>query len=339
MTQAVQERPAGLVAIEREMERQADDARASFDAAHPLAADIAAAIRASGRLLLLGMGGSHAVGRAVEPFYRALGIDALATPLSEQLVSPLPTDGRTVLVTSQSGESAEVLRWFAEAGGASSVFGLTLEDGSSLARAVPSLVGAGGTELAFAATRSLTITFAQHLAILAALGLDPEPALAALAAPADADVTQAVEALAGATTMVASGRLLRGLAEAIALGLAELSREPAMALEGGQLRHGPMEMLGPTVGTIHFRADEPAGDLVSSLAAACVEAGSPTVVFDASGRTAVTGAITIPAPRSEGLGALFHLLPLAQRFMVAHAAARVPDVGTPRRSTKITRIE
>jgi hypothetical protein len=40
-------------------------------------------------LLLLGMGGSHAVGRAVEPLYRALGIDAIAVPLSEQLGEPL----------------------------------------------------------------------------------------------------------------------------------------------------------------------------------------------------------------------------------------------------------
>jgi hypothetical protein len=38
------------------------------------------------------------------------------------------------------------------------------------------LSGAGGTELAFAATRSLTVTFALHLAILAALGEDPASA-------------------------------------------------------------------------------------------------------------------------------------------------------------------
>ena len=119
------------------------------------------------------MGGSHAVGRAVEPLYRGLGIDAVALPLSEQLGQPLPIDGRTVLVTSQSGESAEVLRWFAEAGVRADTFGLTLEGGSSLARTVPSLVGAGGTELAFAATRSLTVSFALHLAMLCALGDDP----------------------------------------------------------------------------------------------------------------------------------------------------------------------
>ena len=139
-------RPAGLLAIDREMARQHADAIASFPQNATIAAKVAAAIRQSGRLLLLGMGGSHAVGRAVEPLYRAHGIDALALPLSEQLGQPLPLAGKTVLVTSQSGESAEVVRWFAEKGNGADAFGLTLESASFLARTAPSLIGTGGTE-------------------------------------------------------------------------------------------------------------------------------------------------------------------------------------------------
>lgn len=332
-------RPAGLLAIEAEMARQAGDARASFEAAAPLAATIAGSLRATGRLRLLGMGGSHAVGRAVEPFYRALGIDAVALPLSEQLVSPLGTAGATLLVTSQSGESAEVLRWFDEGGRTADTFGLTLEGGSTLARTVPALVGVGGSELAFAATRSLTITFAQHLAVLAALGKDPAPALARLDAPAAVPLGPALEALADVGTMVTTGRLLRGVAEAIALGFTELSRLPAYALEGGQLRHGPMEMLGPKVGVLGFRAAEPAAGLAAGLASAVAAAGSPSVVLDASGAAPADGAVTIAVPAASGMAAVFALLPVAQALMVAFSAARVPDVGTPRRSTKITRTE
>ena len=59
-----------------------------------MAGRIAGAIRETGRVLLLGMGASHAAGRAVEPLYRALGVDALALPLSEQLYAPLPVGGR-----------------------------------------------------------------------------------------------------------------------------------------------------------------------------------------------------------------------------------------------------
>ncbi|WP_214469594.1 SIS domain-containing protein [Mesorhizobium sp. dw_380] len=339
MMTAAKTRPAGLVAIDREMARQHADARASFEHNTAMAADVAASIRRTGRLLLLGMGGSHAVGRAVEPLYRAVGIDALALPLSEQLGQPLPLAGRTVLVTSQSGESAEVVRWFSEAGGAADIFGLTLEGSSFLARTAPCLVGAGGTELAFAATRSLTVTFALHLAILAALGEDPAAALAALDQPQDNDITQALAALDKVTAIVTSGRRLQGVAEALALGLAELSRLPCFSLEGGQLRHGPMEMLDPQVGVILFRGNDPTAELVTAMALSVVEAGAPLVIFDASGQTPVAGAVTLSFKPASGLAAVFAMLPVAQRLMIAFADSRVDNAGTPVRSTKITRSE
>jgi fructoselysine-6-P-deglycase FrlB-like protein len=332
-------RPAGLVAIDREMAHQHADALASFEQAGETAEKIAASLKRTGRLVLLGMGGSHAVGRAVEPLYRAHGIDAVALPLSEQLGQPLPLQGRTVLVTSQSGESAEVLRWFAEAGNVPDTFGLTLEGESFLGRTVPCLVGAGGSELAFAATRSLTISFALHLAVLAALGDDPSAALAILRDPEDHTIEDAVTALSSVATVVTSGRRLQGLAEALALGLTELSRRPCFSLEGGQLRHGPMEMLGPDIGVVLFRADDPTGDLVEAMAASVVAAGAPAVVFDASGKPAVAGAVTLAFRPASGLAAILAMLPVAQRLMVAFAAARVEEAGTPVRSTKITRSE
>lgn len=332
-------KPAGLVAIEAEMARQAGDALASCEGARDAAAPVADALRRTGRLLMLGMGASHAVGRAMEPHYRALGIDALALPVSEQLGAPLPLAGRTVLVASQSGESAEVVRWLRETGAPADTFGLTLDPGSTLARGLPSLVAAGGPELAFAATRSLTLSFALHLAILDRLGTDTGSALAALGTPPVADIGPAAAALDGVAAIVTSGRSLHGLAEAIALGLIELSRLPVFALEGGQLRHGPMEMLGPSVGVVLFRAQEPAAPLVATLAAAAFEAGAKVVVFDASGEAPIPGVTTVPLPAASGLAALLAVLPNAQRFMLAFAAARVADAGTPRRSSKITRSE
>ncbi|MBY5345821.1 SIS domain-containing protein [Rhizobium leguminosarum] len=332
-------RPAGLAAIDREMARQHADAIASYEAAQPMAAQAAASLKKTGRLLLIGMGGSHAVNRAVEPLYRALDIDAVALPLSEQLGQPLPIAGRTIFVTSQSGESAEVLRWFDETGGTEETFGLTLEGRSFLARTAPSLVGAGGTELAFAATRSLTVTFALHLAILAALGEDPDAALAVLKAPEDHDIAAALAALENVVTIVTSGRRLQGVAEALALGLTELSRRPCFSLEGGQLRHGPMEMLGSEIGVVLFRGlDETAG-LVTAMTTSAVETGAPVILFDASGETSVAGAVTIRFAPATGLAAIFAMLPVAQRLMIAFAHARVEDAGTPVRSTKITRSE
>ncbi|MCH4550578.1 SIS domain-containing protein [Rhizobium changzhiense] len=332
-------RPAGLAAIDREMACQHADAIASYEVAQPMAARAAASLKKTGRLLLIGMGGSHAVNRAVEPLYRALGVDAVALPLSEQLGQPLPIAGRTIFVTSQSGESAEVIRWFNETGGTEETFGLTLEGNSFLARTAPSLVGSGGTELAFAATRSLTVTFALHLAILSALGEDPDTALAALKAPEDHDIAAALSALENVATIVTSGRRLQGIAEALALGLTELSRRPCFSLEGGQLRHGPMEMLGPEVGVVLFRGMDETADLVTAMAVSAVETGAPVILFDASGQAPVAGAVTIRFTPATGLAAIFAMLPVAQRLMIAFADARVENAGTPVRSTKITRSE
>lgn len=332
-------RPEGLQAIDREMARQHADALASFHSNREMAEKAAASLKRTGKLLLLGMGGSHAVGRAVEPLYRRLGIDAIALPLSEQLGAPLSLDSRTVFITSQSGESAEVLRWFEETGGNAETFGFSLEGSSFLARTAPCLVGAGGTEQAFAATRSLTVSFALHLAILAALGEDPTKAISALENPQEPAIDQALGTLSGARSVVTSGRHLQGLAEAIALGLTELSRVPCFSLEGGQLRHGPMEMLSPEMGVILFRGDDATADLVTAMATSVVEAGAKLVLFDASGRPPVAGAATITFPALNGLAAVFAMLPTAQRLMIAFAAARVDNAGTPVRSTKITRSE
>lgn len=332
-------RPVGLQAIDREMARQHADALASYADNSEMAARVAASLTSTKKLLLLGMGGSHAVSRAVEPLYRSLGIEAIAVTLSEQLGQPLQIEGRTVIVTSQSGESAEVLRWFAETGGTKDTFGLTLEAGSSLARATPSLVGAGGTELAFAATRSLTVSFALHLAILTALGADPAAALAALQAPETNDIEPALSAFADVATIVTSGRRLQGLAEALALGLTELSRLPCFSLEGGQLRHGPMEMLGPKIGVVLFRGKDPTAGLVTVMATSAVEAGAPVVVFDASGDEPVAGTTTIRFKPASDLAAIFAMLPVAQRLMIAFSAGRADNAGTPVRSTKITRSE
>ncbi|ARO25436.1 SIS domain-containing protein [Rhizobium sp. S9] len=332
-------RPAGLAAIDREMARQHADAITSYQSAGSMAARAAASLEKTGRLLLIGMGGSHAVNRAVEPLYRALGIDAVALPLSEQLGQPLPIAGRTIFVTSQSGQSAEIVRWFNETGGTEDTFGLTLEAGAFLARTAPSLVGSGGTELAFAATRSLTVTFALHLAILAALGEDPAAALAVLEAPEDHDITAALAALENVATVVTSGRRLQGVAEALALGLTELSRRPCFSLEGGQFRHGPMEMLGPEIGVVLFRGQDETAGLVTAMAMSAVETGAPVILFDASTEAPVAGAVTIRFRPATGLAAIFAMLPVAQRLMIGFADTRVENAGTPVRSTKITRSE
>src|SRR5260221_487825 len=111
--------------------------------------------------------------------------------------------------------------------------------------------------MAFCATGSLLISLTLHQLVVAELGLDPAAALAVLAAAKEPDITAAAAHLKACSAVVFSGRALRGLAEAAALGAMELGRMPAYALEGGQFRHGPLEILGPKIGVVIFRAADP----------------------------------------------------------------------------------
>ncbi len=331
--------PPGLAAIRAEMTRQHADALRSFASAADVARAIAASLRAHRRLILLGMGGSHAVNRIAECAYRRLGIAAVSLPISEQLYSPLDLAGATVLVTSQSGESVEVHRLLETLPERNHVYGLTLAADSLLGRSVPSLIGHGGAEHAYAATRSLLISLALHQRVLTELGDDPEPVLSALKAPQEPDIAAAAEALRSCTAILFSGRILRGLAEAVALGVMELARMPAYALEGGQFRHGPMEVLDPHIGVVVLRADEAAAAVTEALLSDSVGAGAPTVVIDTSGTTTQSGAFQISLRRARDISAAVAMLPPVQRLAIEIARQRVPDVGTPRRSAKVTRTE
>src|SRR5215469_8482437 len=93
--------PSGLALIEAEIRRQHSDSLASFAGAALVAAQIARNARETGRLLLVGMGGSHFVNRVAEPVYRSLGLDASAVVASEILAQPLPDLPRTALLNSQ----------------------------------------------------------------------------------------------------------------------------------------------------------------------------------------------------------------------------------------------
>ncbi|RWE71442.1 MAG: aminotransferase, partial [Mesorhizobium sp.] len=53
----------------------------------------------------------------------------------------------------------------------------------------------------------------------------------------------------------------------------------------------------------------------------------------------VAGAVTLAFKPASGLAAIFAMLPVAQRLMIAFADSRVENAGTPVRTTKITRSE
>lgn len=331
----------GLALIQAEMNRQHVDALRSFEMSGDTAALIAQALGRRSRLILLGMGGSHCVNRCAEVAYRASGVDATALAASEALYAPLPERlPCTTILTSQSGNSVEIVRlleapWIGEA------FGITLEADSRLGRKLPCLLGQGGSERAFAATRSLLITLALHATVLEALGA-PQDALRALLAapPAIPDLGPALAVLRAARGIVFSGRgALKGVAEAGALGLLELARMPGFALDGGQFRHGPIEALEPDLGVVLLRADEETAGLAQGLAEICAAAGVRPVVLDASVLPDLAGCVTLRLPPCRGLMAALQLLPPLQHLLIEVAKTRVAEVGVPLRASKVTTSE
>ena len=328
----------GLELIHQEMSRQHADALASLEANQTVAREIAATLKQTNRLVLLGMGGSHFANHSAEVEYKKLGLDATALLISEILYYPLPDTKRVALISSQSGESGEIIQYLKNPHGLEERFGVTLNGESTLANTIPSLVGVGGAELGFAATRSFSISLALHVALLEALGTSQDQVRDVLKNPLLPDVTKAIETLSSTETIAFVGRgTLQGVAEMGALAMTELARTTAIAYEGGAFRHGPLESLRPSLGSVFFRAADVTAQHTRELVEICLQAGMKPVVFDTSGEADIPDAVTIHFPKLSGLAASLAVLQPLQTLVLALAGQRVQDVGEPVRSSKVTR--
>ncbi|PLP57938.1 aminotransferase [Mesorhizobium loti] len=330
----------GLALLQAEMARQGGDAIASLTANKAIAAELAASIMRTGQLVLIGMGASHYANRMAETSWRRLGVDCRAETAGDVLLQGLPMQPRTIVLVSQSGESGEILQLLERLPRGADLFGMTLAPQSTLGRTLACLVGTGGQEVAFAATRSLTITLALHAAVLAAAGGDNNDLGDILVAPAQPALDEALEALAPKNSVIVAGRgELRGLAEANGLMLMELGRIPAFGFEFGQFRHGPLEALAPDLGVLLLRGPGTLGAGTVTLARAAFSAGTVPVIFDCSGELPIEDVLTVAFPRSEGLSAVVAMLPALQKLIIAVADRKVVGVGEPVRSTKVTGID
>jgi fructoselysine-6-P-deglycase FrlB-like protein len=337
MTAPTDTKRSGLALLEAEMARQQRDALDSIPANSVMADRIAASAARNRRLLLVGMGASHYANRIVEPLYRRLGIDAWACTAAELMHTPPPAATRTMVFVSQSGESGEIVELLKREAADEHRFGMTLDGSSTLGRALPCLVGVGGAEMAFAATRSLVVTLALHAGVLAAIAGADHGVADSLRHLPEPPLDDALAALAGKTAIVFAGRgVFRGVAEAASLMLMELARMPALGFEIGQFRHGPLELLSPEIGVV-LLCGESDRAAVASLAQAAADACTTPVIIDCGGGKPVGVAATIDFQPRQDLAAVFAVLPSLQRLVISIAARKVDRVGEPIRSTKITR--
>jgi fructoselysine-6-P-deglycase FrlB-like protein len=252
-------------------------------------------------------------------------------------MAPLPQAPRAALIASQSGESGEIVELLSHPAGKEARFALTLNPGSTLGRSTQgALIGLGGPEHAFAATRSIVLTMALHGAVLEALG-QKQDALRALLADPPAVAIEAVErAVAGCDTFAFAGRhVMQGVAQSGALGLMELARAPTIGFEGGQFRHGPYEFLRPGIAVLLLRSAGPDRDAIAPIVEACVAAGCSTVLLDAGGGATVLGCTHVALPTGIGLAAAMSVLLTLQRLTIALGRVGA-GAGTPLRTTKVT---
>ncbi|MBW6526431.1 hypothetical protein KZ813_06220 [Sphingomonas sp. RHCKR7] len=329
----------GLTLMLAEMARQRGDALATLDTPGPAVDAIAESARRTGSLLLYAMGGSQHVNRIVAPLYRDLGLDARTMIASAALSAPLPDRPRTALILSQSGESGEIRQLLARPSGSEERFGLTLEPGSTLARGVrAAIVAHGGTEHAFAATRSIVLSLAMHGVILERLGASQGPLRRVLETEAVIDMEEAADTLDGCDAYVFAGwHAMHGTAESAALSLMELARLPSIGFEGGQFRHGPLELLRPGIGVILLRSAGVDAALVPPTATAVARTGAALVILDASGSASLLAGTEVALPANHGLAAATDMVLAVQQLNVAMALRTIPaGIGTPRHTSKVT---
>lgn len=266
------------------------------------------------------------------------GIDALAP-------------GSTVVLTSQSGRSAETLA-LAErlrAGGRHRIVAVTNDPASPLAACADVTLPILAGDEATVATKTYVTTTVVLGALAAALagmhaerGL-PDPAVAAAVERIGADLTIADGAADDLRDVSSLAVIARGPAFAAADYGALIAKETialaAQPFPGGSFRHGPMEIAGPAVGAIVLAPTGRTTRLATGLAGELAALGSPVwlITDDATPAPAPTDRLrvtTLPAV-DEAATPLTMSVPI-QRLAAAMARARGRVPGVLLRSQKVT---
>jgi glucosamine--fructose-6-phosphate aminotransferase (isomerizing) len=339
-------------------------------AARPgLLADLGAARRTVGPIVLTGMGSSAAACAAAATVLGGAGVLATLIETAELVHFRLPVlgAGGTLVIVSQSGSGAELLRLLdalAAAPRRPFVVGVTNGDANPLAQradlAFDTSTGgeAGPSSGTFAAT---LVTLAGIVRVLRggpgadgvavaaevqSLAGEAARALEAVLAAAPEAAASLDAALAGRVHRVILGRgTARATAELGALTLKEAAAIGCEAQDPAAFRHGPLELAGPGLGALIIALDPATAPLDAALAAEIAAAGGgvaligPTAAQAADGAAAPAGVVAIPIPVADPL--LAPALALAPLQLLAHRlalrAGRRPGVFV--RAAKVTTRE
>lgn len=333
---------SGVESILLEMRRQMKDVLKTQETQKASIKSLATAIRNHRDIVMLGMGASHCVNEIFSFQLRKIGIEAIAISASEFLYDPFPLDGRLVLLTSQSGESVETVRCLSLLT-KSILYGITLNADSTIGNSTHSIVAYGGSEKAFAGTRSVTLSLAVMAYVSAELGIVSSGAIAQAIDFRQADshsMRKAVELLWSKGHIIGTGRsLYSGLAQLFCLGGEELGGRPIVFNETGQLRHGPLEVLSHDTALVIFRQKGLLGELAKSFEDIGKRTSCHLVVIDSSGLEPLEDSLTIACPEGNDIVAALAVMETFQTLMIGYACGVNRMAGIPKYSSKITVTE
>ena len=210
------------------------------------------------------------------------------------------------LAISQSGRSPDILAAIdkAKSGGALTVAMVNAEESPLEAIADATVPLCAGPEKSVAATKSyigglaailhLVAEWTEDSGLLAALQSSP----GLLRQAFECDWSSLVECLQSARGLYVIGRGPGlGVAQEAALKLKETCRLHAEAFSAAEVRHGPMELVGPDFPLLVFRQSDESAEGVEDLAREMIGRGAP--VFVAGGE--VRGATSLPTPQGHEL--------------------------------------
>jgi fructoselysine-6-P-deglycase FrlB-like protein len=285
--------------------------------------------------------------------------------LQEQAAPPIITDAseylrygraardeRPLLLTSRSGESAEIVKLLDVVRPGRTVVGVTEDRASQVGTRATHRLAFEAGETAFHNTKSFTLTLAIALAAAAGLAgrrdLAPMSWIKRLAGVLREVVTGGAGAYEAVAAALAPARVVLltarghhiGVSQQAALDLQEGMRLAAMAVPGGLLRHGPMELVRLSDSAVVMMIPR------DHMAATMIQAVEDLVALDARVVAIVEDGVVLPSrvpsvvlPRVEAELSPILFAAALQRLNVALARTLGLTSITPTLIPKITRVE
>lgn len=303
------------------------------------------------QVLFTGMGSSHYCSQSAVIRLNAGGLPARMESAAELLhyESGALTPGTLLVLTSQSGESGEIVDLIDKLPAAQTVVGITNNPGSTLGRRADiCLEMRVENELAVSTRTYLAALVLSDMLASALLGTSVEESLAQCRAGIDAlartldthERTQALLAdfLGRPSTLCYIGRgHARATAECGALFTRETAKYPALAFDSGEFRHGPFEMVDARYRAILFAPAGATCTLQRHLTEAiCAHGGRVAFITDEDARFATPNALVLRHDAVPERIAPLVQVAFAQLFANDMALYRGFAPGVFRQSSKIT---